>query len=84
MAIQLAEASDILLEEVCADCRGTGDLSPAPIPARGTRRQRCPACHGTGLILTPFGERILSLVRRYVVETPPGPRPGPGSGAASA
>ncbi len=80
MSIHIAEASDILLEEVCADCRGTGELDGG----RTTTRRRCPACHGTGLVLTPFGERVLSLIRRYVVETPPGPRPGPGSSAGSA
>ncbi len=62
MGIHLVEASEILLERLCDDCKGTGRQ---PVPFEGAPPERCVTCRGGGMLPTPFGRQVLSLVSRW-------------------
>jgi hypothetical protein len=64
MAISFVESADVLPETVCQACRGTGTRPPS----EEGNGPPCHDCEGDGMIMTRFGARVVSVVRRYLLE----------------
>ena len=55
------------LEVECANCSGTGKIKLNVLPLRGGPTRYCPACNGTGQVLTPKGADLIAFVRRHLI-----------------